>query len=111
MRNFINIERTTFPCSCDVLIGAETFNFLFKYNKSSELFTCTLTRGEDVLVYDEPIIYGKAMFCDVYVAGLFPAANIVPFDESGESDAVTYDNFLRNVRLTIDHGGSNEPVY
>lgn len=105
MKDYINIERTTFPCSCDVQIGAEFFNFLFKYNKSCDLFTCTLTKGDTVLVYDEPVVYGKPMFSDIYIAGLFPAANIVPLDESGEYDTITFDNFLRNVRLTVDNGG------
>ena len=104
MKDYIIIERTTFPCSCDVLIGAEIFNFLFKYNESSDLFTCTLTRGENVLVYDEPVIYGKPMFSDIYIAGVFPAVNIIPFDESGKNDTITFDNFLRDVKLTIDYG-------
>ena len=104
MKDYIIIERTTFPCSCDVLIGAEIFNFLFKYNESSDLFTCTLTRGENVLVYDEPVIYGKPMFGDIYIAGVFPAVNIFPFDESGKNDTITFDNFLRDVKLTIDYG-------
>lgn len=104
MKDFINIERTNMPCSYDVFIEAEIYNFTFKYNKTKGFFTCTLTKGDDVLVYDEPIVYGKPLFNDIYVAGVFPAVNIVPLDESGDTDAITFDNFLRNVRLTIDNG-------
>ena len=74
----------------------------FDYNKTADLFTCTLSKEDEVLVYNEPIIYGVEMFADVYRSGLFPMLSIVPLDEAGNETAVTYDNFGKTVFLTID---------
>lgn len=104
MNDYIIIERIDFPYSYDVSFGASYFTLTFKYNEACDLFTCTLSKGDNVLVYDEPIVYGKPLFSDIYIAGDFPAVNIVPLDPSGESKAITYDNFLVNVQLYIDNG-------
>lgn len=105
MRDFIEIEKSNIPCSFDITLGAEEFNLLFKYNKSVDLFTCTLSKDEQVLVYDEPLIYGVPLFKDIYNSDTFPCLDIVPYDESGEENTVTYNNFGEKVLLTIDDEG------
>lgn len=105
MRDFIGIEKADIPCSFDIVLGSEEFNLFFKYNKSSDLFTCTLSKNEQVLVYDEPLIYGVPLFKDVYNSATFPCLDIVPYDESGEENTVTYKNFGEKVLLTIDDEG------
>lgn len=105
MRDYIEVEKTDMPCSFDIVLGAEEFNLLFKYNKNSDLFTCTLSKNEKVLVYDEPLIYGVPLFKDVYNSDTFPCVDIVPYDESGEENTITYNNFGKKVLLTIDDEG------
>jgi hypothetical protein len=102
MRDIIEIEKTELPCSYDIVLGAEEFRLTFKYNEECDLFTCTLSKDGEVLVYDEPIVYGVPLFQDVYDSDTFPCIDIVPLDESGEENEVNYDNFGETVFLTID---------
>ena len=44
------------------------------------------------------------LFQEVYEAGKFPVLDIVPLDESGQENNVTWDNFGETVFLTIDNG-------
>jgi hypothetical protein len=84
------------------VLAGEEFNLDFAYNSKADLFTCTLSKDDEVLVYNEPVIYGVEMFADVYKSGLFPMVAIVPLDEAGNETAVTYENFGKTVFLTID---------
>lgn len=102
MRDIIEVDKELLPYTFDIVLAGEEYNMDFAYNKAAELFTCTLSKGEEVLVYNEPIIYGVEMFKDVYRSGLFPMLSIVPLDESGNANAVTWDNFGKTVFLTID---------
>lgn len=102
MRDIIEVEKELLPYNFNIALAGDEFNMAFDYNKTAELFTCTLSKEDEVLVYNEPIIYGVEMFADVYKSGLFPMLSIVPLDEAGNETAVTYDNFGKTVFLTID---------
>lgn len=104
MRNRMEIEKENIPYSFDILLGEEEFELEFNYNEAADLFTVTLKKEDEVLVYDEPIIYGVPLFTDCYDAS-FPVLTIVPLDESGETDQVTYENFNKTVFLVIDEEG------
>ena len=108
MRNIIEIEKDLLPYSFDIVLAGEEFNMAFMYNKTADLFTCTLSKNKEVLVYNEPVIYGVEMFADVYKSGVFPMISIVPLDEAGIETAVTYDNFGKTVFLTIDDEPDSE---
>ena len=110
MRNIIKVTKELLPYSFDIVLAGEEFNMEFMYNDSAGLFTCTLSKDGEVLVYNEPIIYGVEMFADVYRSGLFPMLSIVPLDEAGNESAVTYDNFGKTVFLTIDDEPESEAV-
>lgn len=106
MRDIIEIEKDLLPYSFDIVLAGEDFNMEIMYNEAAQLFTCTLSKDGEVLVYNEPIIYGVELFKDVY-NGLFPMVSIVPLDEAGDETAVTYDNFGKTVFLTIDDEGDD----
>lgn len=110
MRDRIPVEKELIPYSYDILLGAEQFNLEFHYNKTADLFTVTLSKDDEVIVYNEPIIYGVPLFKDLYQSGIYPALDIVPLDESGQEKTVTYDNFGVTVFLTVDQGDENENV-
>lgn len=105
MRDIIEIEKELIPYSFDIALAGEEFNLEIMYNKAADLFTCTLSKDNEVLVHNEPIVYGVEMFADVYKSGLFPMIAIVPLDEAGIENTVTYENFGKTVFLTIDDEG------
>ena len=105
MRDRILIEKDLLPYSFDILLGAESYNLEVKYNNTAELFTVTLSKDDEVLVYDEPLIYGVEMFAVVYQSGVYPAIALEPYDESEQEIAVTWDNLNSTVFLTVKQGG------
>lgn len=102
MLNIIEIKKDLLPYNFDIELAGEEFNLEIFYNKTADLFTVTLSKNDEVLVYNEPVIYGVELFKDVYVSGKFPKLTIIPYDESGESSVVTYNNMSVKVFLTID---------
>lgn len=102
MRDIIEIEKELLPYRFDIVLSGQEYNMEVMYNKTADLFTITLSKDNEVLVYNEPIIYGVELFADVYQSGLFPMISIVPLDESGNETEVTYENFGKTVFLTID---------
>ena len=108
MRDRIEIEKDLIPYSFDIdLTGNEYFNLEFHYNEKADIFTVTLSKDDEVIVYNEPIIYGKPLFGDLYQSGIYPAIDIVPIDESGQESDITYENFNETVFLTIDNVGDD----
>lgn len=108
MRDIIEVEKELMPYNFDIALAGDEFNLEFMYNKTADMFTVTLSKEDEVLVFNEPIIYGVPLFADVYKSGLFPMVEIVPLDESGTETAVTYDNFGKTVFLTIDDEPEDE---
>lgn len=104
MRDRIIVKKELIPYGFHIALGKEKFHMRFAYNKQADLFTVSLYRGEDLLCDSEPIIYGIPLFKDVYQSGKFPVLKIVPLDESGNEQEVTWENFGVTVFLTIDNG-------
>ena len=102
MRDYIEVEKELMPYNFNIVLAGEEFNMAFMYNKTADLFTCTLAKNGKVVVHNEPLIYGAELFKDVYRADYFPALAIVPIDEAGIEDKITYANFGKTVFLTID---------
>lgn len=104
MRDRIIVKKELIPYGFNIALGKEKFNMRFAYNKQADLFTVSLYRDENLLCDSEPIIYGMPLFKDVYQSGKFPVLKIVPIDESGNEQEVTWENFGETVFLTIDNG-------
>ena len=108
MRDIIEIEKELIPYNFDIELAGEEFNIEIFYNQTADLFTATLSKDNEVLCYNEPIIYGVELFKDVYTSGKYPMLSIVPLDQSGTTDKVTYENFNKTVFLTIDDEPESE---
>lgn len=104
MRDRINVNKQLIPYGFNIALGKERFNMRFAYNAASDLFTVSLYRDGKLLCLDEPVIYGVPLFRDVYESGRFPVLDIVPLDESGNEQEVTWKNFGSTVFLTIGNG-------
>lgn len=107
MRDIIEIEKDLIPYNFDILLEQEEFNLYIMYNSISDYFTVTLSKNGEVLVDNEPIVYGVPLFQDVYGEN-FPCIDIVPLDESGQTNIVSWENFCKTVFLTIDNMGDEE---
>ena len=101
MRDIIEVQKELMPYSFDIALAGEEYNLGFMYNKTADIFTCTLSKDNEILAI-EPIVYGVELFADVYISGKFPMLAIVPYDEAGIENKVTYENFNKTVFLTIN---------
>lgn len=108
MRDYIEINKDEIPYIFSIELAGEMFSLEVMYNEKCDFFTITLSKDDVALVYQEPLVYNRPLFADMYQPG-FPAVDLVPFDESGENDTVTWDNFGDTVFLTIDDSEDDEP--
>ncbi|MGN0243475.1 MAG: phage baseplate plug protein [Lachnospiraceae bacterium] len=108
MRDYIEINKDEIPYIFSIELSGEMFSLEVMYNEMCDFFTITLSKDGEVLVYQEPLVYNRPLFADMYQPG-FPSVDLVPYDESGECNKVTWDNFGATVFLTIDDFEENEP--
>lgn len=104
----ILITKDLIPYSFNIMLAGELFNIEVSYNERHDFFTARLSKDNEVVCEGEPIVYGMPLFGDVYKAGKFPALDIIPIDESGEQNTVTFENFGETVFLTIDNIGGDD---
>lgn len=100
-RDRIIIEKSIVPCTFDILLGDEVFNLTVNYNAKHDFFTVALEKDGETICEGEPLVYGFPLFHDFYQVDRCPAIDIVPIDESGEQNAVTFKNFGETVFLTV----------
>ena len=107
--DILEINKDLVPYEFDIALANETFRIGVEYNETASFFTLSLSkRNEGTGEYDEvcagePIVYGVPLWNDVYRSGKFPAPIIIPYDESGASNAVTFDNLNDTVFLIVDN--------
>lgn len=104
MRDRIIVKKELIPYGFYITLGKEKFNLRFNYNQQADLFTVSLYRDGKLLCEAEPILYGVPLFQDTYDSETFPVLTVVPFDESGQEQEVTWKNFGSTVFLTIENG-------
>lgn len=99
----IVINKSLVPYTFSMLLGEELFDFRVDYNETHGFFTIGVYKDGEVVCSGEKIVYGKKLFEEIYEHGKFPAIDIIPYDLSGEYDAVTFDNLSETVQLYIDN--------
>lgn len=102
-RDKIIVDKTIMPCTFDILLGDELFNLTVSHNKTHDFFTVALKKDGETICEGEPVVYGFPLFADFYQPGLYPAIDIVAFDQSGKENAVTFQTFGETVFLTVDN--------
>jgi len=107
MRDRILIQKDLIPYNFSINLGEVIFDIDVDYNETADLFTITLYKDGELIV-TEPIIYNVPLFTDVYMVGKYPVLTIVPYDESEQETAVTWDNFNETVFLSIDNVGDDD---
>lgn len=94
------IEKENIPYRFDIALPVELYTLEIRYNHIYDFFTIDLMKDDEVLVLGERIIYGVPLFEDVYDRR-FPAPTIIPLDESGNEQQVTFQNFGETVFLVV----------
>ena len=100
----ILINKDLIPYKFSITLGMNMYTFEVRYNETKDIFTIALYGDGNTLVCIEPLTYGVPLFSQTYRLG-FPAMQIVPIDESGETTIITKDNFNKTVFLTIYNDG------
>lgn len=103
----IQIKKSLIPYTFYILLADELFQMTVNHNEKHDIFTITLQKDGTTICEAEPIIYGVPLFYDIYASGKHPALTIIPFDESGQEQSVTYDNLNETVFLTVDNAGGD----
>lgn len=101
----ILITKSLIPYSFNILLADELFTLRVNYNEKRDFFTVALEKDGETICEGEPVVYGVPLFRDIYEAGKYPAVDIIPVDESGEQNTVSFENFNKTVFLTIDNCG------
>lgn len=101
----IIIEKSLIPYSFAIPLNDVTFIMEIRYNSEADLFVVGLYDRERNLICTEPITYGAELFKPQYQSGIYPAMRIIPLDDSGSTDIVTWDNMNEKVFLMIDNVG------
>lgn len=96
----IPIIKTEIPYRFDITLGAEVFEMEIRYNQQHNFFTVDLFKDGEVLVYGEKMTYGQPLFAEVR-DDRFPIMELVPMDEAGRENRVTWENLEKTVFLAV----------
>lgn len=97
---YMDIEKKNIPYRFDIALNGPVFTFEVHYNPEYDFFTVDLERDGTLLAQGEKLVYGVPLFQDTGDSR-FPQVLIVPYDESGTSDAVTWATLSERVFLYI----------
>lgn len=95
------------PFEFNISLLNEIFLIGVNYNETGQFFTIGLSKmdtdtGQYIEVCaGEPIVYCVPLWNDVKTGNNFPKVEILPYDDSGETNKVTFDNLNRNVFLKV----------
>lgn len=103
-RDRIEINKNLVPYRFNITLGGEVFEMGVKYNEYADMFTVSLKKNGEEICSGEPLVYGRALFEDIYVNGKYPALRMVPYDDSGQNTEVTKNNLENTVFIVIDNG-------
>lgn len=101
--DYIDVDTSKVPYNFSVKLEDRTYTFCVRYNGWGGFFTADLsitTTGE-MLVYGDPIRYGRPMFGSVEDER-FPIPVIIPLCLTGDDiHEITWDNFGKQVKLYL----------
>lgn len=108
MNSYIPIDKNLLPSRILVDLEYESFFLEVSYNELGDFFSCDLLNSdEDILVYGEKFILGRALFENLPIE-LQPATTLVPFTNNQDMERVTFENFGESVFLFIVDGVNDE---
>ena len=106
-RDRLLVNKDLIPYNFNILLADELFNITIGYNEGHDFFTVALMKDDEMVCEGEPVVYGVPLFRDIYIVDKYPAIDIIPIDESGTQDTVTFENLGKNVFFTVDNAGGD----
>lgn len=101
-RDYIDFDKEEVPVIFDIDIGEEQFTLGINYNQTHDFFTADLWDSSgNVIVLGEKLILNRPLFEDL-VDERLPGPVLIPMDESGKENRITYENWGVTVFLYID---------
>lgn len=99
----IDIDKTQLPFRFEWDSEDDSFFIDIEYNESHDFFTATLYDAlGNVLVAGEKLVLNMPLFNEINDPENMPAEGLIPLDESGQAQRITWDNFGVTVFLCID---------
>ncbi|TQR29387.1 phage baseplate plug family protein [Brevibacillus brevis] len=97
---FIEIEKEQIPYRFEIVLDDTVFTFEVHYNSEYDFFTVDLERNGEVLATGNKLVYGVPLFS--YSADeRFPQVEIIPYDEAGITQEVTWTTLSETVFLYV----------
>lgn len=98
---YIDIDKDAIPYTFDMRLNNVTWSFEVRYNAEHDFFTVDLLKQGELIVAGNKLVYGKRLFDVVQNK---PSVPIIPYDESGNSNRVGWDELGRSVFLYLGDG-------
>lgn len=106
MKDRILITKELIPYTFNILLGDDLFLVSVDYNATGDFFTLGLADSNgNVIARSEKLVYAMPVFEDIYDPTKFPCLTIIPCDDSGNEDVITWENFGETVFLCIEDEG------
>lgn len=99
--DYIDIEKNQIPYEFEIVLNGETFQFEINYNTLADFFTVDLYKDHNLVIYGEKIVYNVSLF-ENYRHLEVPKVVIRPFDTTGKTLRITYEDLSEDVFLYVE---------
>jgi hypothetical protein len=103
---YVEIEKDLIPYRFEISLSDAIFTFEVHYNSEYDFFTMDLERDGETLVTGNKLVYGVPLFTNC-VDDRLPQEEIIPYDESGIHQEVTWATLGETVFLYVFEGDSD----
>ena len=103
---YINIEKDLIPYRFEIPLSDAVFTLEIHYNSEYDFFTVDIEREGAALVTGYKLVYGIPLFASC-VDDRLPREEIIPYDESGIHQQVTWETLGETVFLFVFEGDSD----
>ena len=97
---FINIDKNQIPYEFEIVLDYVTFQFELNYNSVGDFFTVSLKKDHIKIIDNYKVVYNVELFENLKYLGV-PRVIIKPFDTTGNSNNISYENLNEDVFLYV----------
>ena len=97
---FINIDKNQIPYEFEIVLDDATFQFELNYNSVGDFFTVSLKKDHIKIIDNYKVVYNVELFENLKYLGV-PRVIIKPFDTTGDSNNISYENLNEDVFLYV----------